>query len=187
MSKVQLINEIEVALKVTGATYDVKKVMYALDELLSHYVIDRKEDELFDYDNENYIDIYLNSLRIENYSEKTLLNYRYQLLSFSKFLGKSVLQASTPDIRSYLATKSELKTSTIVTKMDVVSSFYGWLVREEEIIKNPCLKIKRPKLPKKVRTGLKMVELEKVRNACKNERQRALIEVFYSTGCRLDE
>src|SRR5690606_38119729 len=71
--------------------------------------------------------------------------------------------------------------------LDIISSFYGWLVKEDELLKNPCAKIKRPKLPKKVRVGLTIIEMELVRAACKTLRQRALIEVFYSTGCRLDE
>ena len=137
---------------------------------------------------EHYISMYLASLKVENYSPLTIENYRYQLAAFSDFLGEtSMLRATTMHVREYLAHHQHLKASTIVTKLDVISGFYNWLILEEEILKNPCAKIKRPKLPKKVKSGLTIVELEQVRNSCKTVRERALIEVFYSTGCRLDE
>src|SRR5690606_4538895 len=100
---------------------------------------------------------------------------------------KSVLKADTSTVRKYLSDSDDLMSSTIVTKMDTISGFYHWLVLEDELLKNPCDKIKRPKLPKRVREGLDLIELEIVRMACTDVRQRAIIELFYSTGCRLDE
>ena len=35
--------------------------------------------------------------------------------------------------------------------------------------------------------GLTQLELEKVREACVDERDRAIIEFLYSTGCRISE
>lgn len=104
-----------------------------------------------------------------------------------QYVDKSLLKVKTADVRNYLAANDHLKPTTLVTKLDILSGFYNWLINEDELLKNPCAKIKRPKLPKKVREGLTIIELEQVRNACKDIRQRALIEVFYSTGCRLDE
>lgn len=172
---------------VATTEYDSIKLALYLDDLLSNYRIIAKDTEMITNDNTDYIYMFLSSLKIENYSEHTLKNYRYELNRFTNHLNTSVLKATTGDIRAYLAAHSHLKTSTIVTKIDTLSSFYGWLVREEELLKNPCMKIKRPRLEKKVRQGLTIIELEKVRAACIDARQRAIIEVFYSTGCRLDE
>ena len=55
------------------------------------------------------------------------------------------------------------------------------------LLKNPTAKIKTPKTPKRLREGLTIEELELVRESCETIRQRALIEVFYSTACRLSE
>lgn len=183
-----MIQEIETTVKmVAAAEYDSIKLALYLDDLLSNYRITAKDNEMIIEDNVDYIHMFLSSLKVENYSEHTLKNYKYELNRYKNHLNKSVLKATTADVRAYLAAHSHLKTSTIVTKIDTLSSFYGWLVREEELLKNPCLKIKRPKIEKKVREGLTIIELEKVRAACEDARQRALIEVFYSTGCRLDE
>ncbi|KYG89297.1 hypothetical protein A0U40_10890 [[Bacillus] sp. KCTC 13219] len=188
MSKLHLVYEIETAVKMAiNSEYDSIKLAHYLDDLLSNYRIEAKEIDTMQDDNEDYIHMYLSSLQVENYSKHTIKNYRYELQRFALQLNKPLLKATTSDVRQYLATHQHLKISTIVTKIDILSAFYAWLVREEELIKNPCLKIKRPKLPKKVREGLTIIELEKVRAACVDTRQRALIELFYSTGCRLDE
>lgn len=187
MSKLHLIQEIETTVKMVSGEYDTIKLSMYLDELLSNYKIESRDEEYLHDDNESYIDMFLSALKVENYSHHTLKNYQYELKSFSVFLNKPILKASTADIRRYLAASEHLKQSTIVSKLDVISSFFNWLVKEDELLRNPCIKIKRPRLPKKVREGLTVVELEQVRAACEDVRQRALIEVFYSTGCRLDE
>lgn len=190
MSKLHLIQEIQTAVKMSSEQTDNMKLAHYLDDLLSNYKIEAKDDFGKLEDNEKYIQMFIGSLKIENYSKLTLSNYEYELRRFTRFLNeseKSVLQATTADIRQYLSINGHLMQSTIVSKLDIISSFYGWLVKEDELLKNPCAKIKRPKLPKKVRVGLTIIEMELVRAACKTLRQRALIEVFYSTGCRLDE
>lgn len=190
MSKLHLIQEIQTAVKMSSEQIDNIQLAQYLDNLLSNYKIEAKDDFGKLEDNEKYIQMFISSIKIENYSKLTLSNYEYELRRFTRFLNeseKSVLQATTADIRQYLSVHGHLMQSTIVSKLDIISSFFGWLVKEDELLKNPCAKIKRPKLPKKVRVGLTIIEMELVRAACKTLRQRALIEVFYSTGCRLDE
>lgn len=202
MSKLHLIQEIQTAIKMaSNDSIDGVKLSLYLDDLLSNYSIEQRDELDMVIASENYIRMYLNSLRVENYSPLTIQGYGYQLAAFSQYLEeKSLLKVTTADVRNYLAFSSHLKQSTITTKLDTISGFYNWLINEDELLKNPCSKIKRPKLPKKVREGLTIIELEQVRAACmlpkkrnqnKHEldsiRKRALIEVLYSTACRLDE
>lgn len=64
----------------------------------------------------------------------------------------------------------------------------GWLYTEEKIKKNPMLKIRSLKLDKKnARQALSVEELERLRDACKGYREKALVEFLVSTGCRLSE
>jgi len=187
MSKLHLLNEINTVVKMAASEINETRLAHYLDDLLSNYEVKQKDNDAHLDDNEDYIHMFLSSIKIENYSHHTINNYRYELQRYANFIGKSILKATTADVRQYLAAHAHLMQSTIVTKLDIISSLYGWLVKEEELLKNPCAKIKRPKLPKKVREGLTIIELEQVRAACKDIRQRALIETFYSTGCRLDE
>lgn len=55
------------------------------------------------------------------------------------------------------------------------------------LAKNPCRPIKPIKYQTNDRDYLTQIELETIRKACKNKRDRALIEFLYSTGCRVSE
>lgn len=187
MSKLHLIQEIETTIKMVSNDYDRIKLTHYLDDLLSNYKIQEKELSDIPIDNQKYLKMYLDTLTLQNYSESTISVYTYQLNSFMRSIDKSILHTTTSDIREFLSSFEDNKTSTIVTKLDILSGLFNWLVLEDELLKNPCAKIKRPKIPKRVREGLSVVELEKVRVACNTARERCILEVFYSTGCRLNE
>ena len=187
MSKLNLIKEIETAVKMVSDKYDDVKLAHYLDDLLSNYQIDARDEWDFKDNTEEYLTMYFNALRVSNYSKNTITDYNYELRKFYSFINKPLIKVKTVDIRMYLSAMSHLKATTIGTKLNTISSFYKWLVREDELLKNPCDKIDPIKVPTKLREGLNIIELEKLRNSCSTKRQRALIEVFYSTGCRLDE
>lgn len=188
MSKLNLVSEIETAIKMaTGVEYDQTKLTQYLDDLLSNYQIEAHDDSGFKDQTEGYLTMYFNALKVSNYSSNTLDDYNYELRKFYKYIEKPLSKVKTTDIRMYLASMSHLKSTTLSTKLNILSSFYRWLVQEDELLKNPCDKITPIKIPSKLRDGLSIIELEKMRNACADKRQRALLEVFYSTGCRLDE
>ena len=77
--------------------------------------------------------------------------------------------------------------STIGKKLNTLRSFFGFLVAEEIIRRDPTLKIKQPKEEKRIGKALTIEELEMLRESCQTIRQRAFLEIFYATGCRLSE
>ena len=124
---------------------------------------------------------------IEGLSERTLKQYSRELLNFGKHVRLD--KAETDDIRAYLA-QYKLKgvsNRTIDNSRRYLSSFYVWLTAEEIIPKNPMLRIKRIKCEKILKEAFSEVEMEKLRSACIDVRERALIEVLLSTGCRARE
>ncbi|MBU5252399.1 tyrosine-type recombinase/integrase [Lysinibacillus capsici] len=187
MSKLHLLNEITTVVKMASGNYDETKLALYLDDLLSTYTIEAKDEIDVNESNEDLLKMYINAIKLENYSLTTITNYQYELKRFINFIQKNLLRATTADIRQYLAVQNHLKSGTIATKLTIISSFYNWLVQEEMLLKNPTAKIKTPKTPKRLREGLTIEELEIVRESCDTLRQRALIEVFYSTACRLSE
>jgi site-specific recombinase XerD len=158
-----------------------------LEEVLCNYDIQRKSDLKLANDIPEKIEWYISSKKLEGLSAKTLKGYRAELMTFSKFCQKACVIVTTADIRSFLATYEKAKISTISQKLTVLKSFFGWLVKEEVILRDPTVKIKLPKIPKRLPKSLTIEELELVRESCQTLRQRALLEVFYSTGCRLSE
>lgn len=133
------------------------------------------------------VKIFVTAKRLEGLSEKTLDGYIRELRNISKQIQKPVINVTTGDIRVYLSQFHKLKKSTLGRKISILRSFFGWLFKEEYIAKNPMTKINRPKTEKRLPKALTVEELEMVREACVSNRERALIELFYATGCRLSE
>lgn len=166
---------------------DIVRLHLLMEEVLSNYEIKRKTTVELEHDITEKIDMFIASKRLEGLSEITLINYRYELDNFDSMFNKAAAQITTPDIRLYLGQKESLKTSTLSTKLTVLKSFFGWMQREEILLRDPTAKIRTPKKEQRLPKALNIEELEIVRESCESLRQRALIEVFYSTGCRLNE
>lgn len=129
--------------------------------------------------------------RLAGIEVSTLKNYSYTLRHFSDIVNKPVASISLSDIRGYLfmLTQKGLKASTMDNKINCLKSFFGWLLKEGKLSASgdPTSTIESPKKPKRIRKGLSIEHLELSRNACESTRDRALIEVLLSTGCRLSE
>ncbi len=130
---------------------------------------------------------FIHTKKIEGLRQSTLDRYTLELKTFAKVVKKRTEDITTQDIRLYLGNYSNLKNSTISTKIYTLKSFFNWLTDEEIIIKNPTHNIKRPRKEKRLIKALSPEELEMVREGCETLRQKALVEVLYSTGCRLSE
>lgn len=164
--------------------------MDALNEILKGYTILREADEEKS-DLKKRISYYLGAKRIDGLSPRTLANYQYTLDMFSERVNKSVSKITADDIRGYISYLSEargLRETSLQTHISVLRAFFSWLLMEERIKKNPMLKIRSLKLDKKnARQALSVEELERLRDACKGYREKALVEFLVSTGCRLSE
>ena len=160
------------------------------------------ENELYQYDLQqatlslvpvnNIMDkvkLYLACKKLDGLSESTLNSYQRILYKFSRVMQKDLETIDVMDIRVYLAmhTKSGLKNSSIATLISVLKSFFVWLENEEYLKKSPMRKIRNIKTNKYIRKALTPEELEMLRDACLSQRDKAIVEFFYSTGCRLDE
>lgn len=162
----------------------------ALAAILKDYSITKESDEQRS-DLNRRIKYYLGAKRIDGLSDKTLGNYRCNLEMFAARVNKSAAKVTTDDIRGYISYLDEtrhLKDTSLQTHINTLRAFFGWLHTEERIKKNPMSKIKSLKLDKKgARQALTVEKLERLRDACKTYREKALIEFLVSTGCRLSE
>ena len=148
----------------------------ALAAILKDYSITKESDEQRS-DLHRRIKYYLGAKRIDGLSDKTLGNYRCNLEMFAARVNKSAAKVTTDDIRGYISYLDETR-----HLKDT------WLHTEEKIKKNPMSKIKSLKLDKKgARQALTVEELERLRDACRGYREKALVEFLVSSGCRLSE
>lgn len=166
---------------------DVTKLKLRFEEVTNNYNIDRRTIEEMNNDFEDKINFYINALRLEGYSENTLYGNKSDLKAFGKFVDKAVVQVTTSDIRNFLSNNKTWSVGTVSKKLSTIKTFYRWMVSEEILLHNPADKIKTPKKEKRLPKAMNLVELEMIRDACENERERALVEVLYSTGCRISE
>lgn len=164
------------------------KVEELITNLLQEYTINRISTELTISDIPEKITMYLQAKRLEGVNENTLQNYFYLLRKLSAKSHKQVKDINLNDLRSFLYEECKgNKESTVNVKVTYLQNFFKWLVDEEIIDKDPSRKLPQVKVPKRLRHALSIEEIEKIRIACKDTRERALIELLFSTGCRLSE
>lgn len=183
----RLSNDLQVVFSTLAPDIEMNKLEVRLEEVLSNYEIHRKTLKDIENDLREKIELFLSSRKIEGLSDLTIDGYKIELGMFANYVNKAVVQITTSDIRMYLAHNKSWMISTVDRKLSVLKSFFAWLVREEMLLRDPTAKIKAPKKPKRLPKALSIEELEIVRESCETIRERALIEVMYSTGCRLSE
>jgi len=179
----QIVNEI-------GQIYpevDLLKVKSKMAALLVMYDIKPAKIQISHPDVAEKVKLFLAVKRLEGLSELTLAGYEIELKTFGKYVQKPVNEISINDIRTFLGQFENLKNSSRSRKLSVLKSFFNWLTEEEIITRDPSKKLKPPKKEKRLPKALSIEELEMLREACKTSRQRAMVEVFYATGCRLSE
>lgn len=161
----------------------------AINEVLRGYTI-LKETEGERLDLQKRIWQFLGAKRIDGLSPRTISNYKSDLEMFAERVKKSTGRITTDDIRGYINYLGArgLKDTSIQSHINVLRAFFGWLLVEEKIKKNPMLKIHSLKIDKKhARTALTPEELERLRDACSSYRDKAIVEFLVSSGCRLSE
>lgn len=138
-----------------------------------------------------YINEFLLYQKLRGRRPSTLKSYEEFLMRFFKEIRKPVEDITVGDIRRFLMSEEARgnKTTTIATKIATLRSFFGWLEREEYLIKSPMRRIDRPKLPPPIPKFLSHDEIEALREAAasKSLMDQLIVEVLYSSGLRVSE
>ena len=130
------------------------------------------------------------SKKIEGMSPKSIITYDCNLKDFFYNINKPIEDITTNDVRIYLygvQKRRNICNRTLDGKRLILNSFFDWSYKEGYLKTNPVARIQKIKFTEKPREPLTDMEMEMVRCACKNTRERALVEMFYSTGCRVSE
>jgi site-specific recombinase XerD len=129
-------------------------------------------------------------LRAGGRSEHTITSYEFAIRDFLQFtLGLDVLQVTHHDIREWLhwLDVQRMSAVTISTRKYALSSFFQFLQKIDALTNSPVRFVANRKFARKLPRFLTVEEVEKLIDATDTPRDRALIEVMYSTGCRIAE
>ena len=188
----QFKNQFTLSLAAIYPTDDVETILRKLDTVAYNYDFSRKETSVAVYNSEmpEMVKTYLVCKKVEGLSDQTIYNYGNALRKFFFTVQKQPEQITPNDIRVYLYQYQELN-GTSNRSLDKIRQnicgFFHWACCEGYMERNPGLTIKPIKFEKKERKPLSQVELEYIRRACKNLRDKAMVEFMYSTGCRVSE
>lgn len=171
----------------------VKDAMIEIDTILGEFEVQNRTTEvaLLKADRNEYLfKKFLTAKIVKGCTDRTVEFYQKELRFVFDRIHKTADDVTTDDVRFYLAIrqkKDKISKTTANNELRVLSSFYQYLQAEEIILKNPILKIEKIKEDKKKKSAFTEIEVEKIRDATRNARERAIVDVLLSTGCRVSE
>ena len=143
------------------------------------------------------VDQFLSHLDVERrVSPHTLAAYRRDLDALALWAadnGQVVEGLQADHIRAFVAAEHRrgLAPKSLQRRLSACRSFYAWLLRNGRIDASPAAAIRAPKAPRKLPQVLDPDEakalVEVPTDAPLGIRDRALLELFYSSGLRLSE
>ncbi len=140
---------------------------------------------------------FLDHLQVERaVSAHTLDAYRRDLTALSQWAagqGLALIELPADALRAFIAAEHRrgLAPKSLQRRLSACRSFYAWLLRHGRISASPAAAIRAPKAPRKLPQVLDADEVkvlvEVPTDAPLGLRDRALLELFYSSGLRLSE
>jgi integrase/recombinase XerC len=145
-----------------------------------------------------WIDRFLSHLAHERrMSGHTVSAYRHDLLALAEFAAKRRLGAWTaidnPAIRAFAAAEhgAGLSPRSIQRRLSAARTFFDFLMREGHCARNPALDVRAPKTKKRLPDTLDADQMGRLLafrvDDSLSARDKAMMELFYSSGLRLAE
>ena len=135
----------------------------------------------------------------KRFSENTCVAYQNDLNQFIDFaqinIQEELKEVNYQLIRSWIVNLIDQGSNhqTVNRKLSTLRTFYRWCLKQGFTDTNPMLKIKGPKLEKRLPVFLKQSELDEQKLTTlfsedfDGVRDRLIVELFYQTGIRLSE
>lgn len=185
-------NEYAAALENLFDRTELTVILAKLDKVAGNYDISEKTTALMVPEDifPAVAKAFIASKKLEGIADTSAKNYAGILKIFFENVQKTPQDITTNDIRLFLATykaRTSVTDRTLDKYRQILNCFFTWAADEEYIPKNPCRNISAIKYEVRPRRSLTRLQLETLRRACTTKRDIALIDVLYSTGCRVTE
>jgi len=143
------------------------------------------------------VERFLEHLQVERrLSPRTITAYREDLAGFMRWLGESRRawrDVVAEDVRGYAASEHRggLSGKSIQRRLSALRSFFKYAMKRRDVAANPALGVRAPKAERRLPNVLDADEmsafLELPADAPLATRDRAMLELFYSSALRLSE
>lgn len=133
---------------------------------------------------------YLLRKKSKGLTSGTIEQYSIVLSALDNYLTTPLFHITDWDILSFLDHYEQTRHISKRRKEAIriiLNGFFRYETDMGNISKNPMCTIDAIKYRKTARIPLSDIELELLRNSCTNVRDKALLEFFFSTGCRVSE
>lgn len=127
---------------------------------------------------------------MEGLSPYTLDSYINYLRVLSREVGKRYEDMNATNIRDFMIDYKErrnLSDYSLDSIRLMFNAFFTFLENEDYIKRSPMRKIKHIKFESTVRVPFTDEEMVRLRDACANIKELAIIDFLYETGCRVSE
>lgn len=153
-----------------------------------NFEVTSKCTDLVISDMDEWISYWLSCKKLKGIATKTLNNYKYLLNRFAQNTYKPIRMVNTMDIRKFMVMLSDTNgAESICNKLMTLEDFFNFVKEEGGIEKNPVSRVEKPKFTRNYKTPLTVMQQEILRNACIKQREKALFELFISSGIRVSE
>jgi integrase/recombinase XerD len=144
------------------------------------------------------IDIFCDQVWLQDgLAPSSLLSYRRDLTAWAAWLdrrGSSLLAAQRMDVEAFLADqfRAKAKATSIARRLSSLRRFYALQLLQGTLRADPTLRVRAPKLPRRLPKNLSEAQVEALLAAPNPEttlglRDRAMLETLYATGLRVSE
>lgn len=188
-SKQLLIKQLRSQLDDVLTANDLEKVQDKLNDILSAFDVEEIPGAFQNSDSDDLFRAFFDAKKIEGRSDLTLKRYKYILNRMMKEVETPVTQITVFHLRRYLMNLKQtgMADSTLDGIRSVICTFFGWLTKEGLLKTNPAANLSPIKCQKKVRLPFTDTDIEKLKENCFTDRDKALISFLLATGCRISE
>lgn len=133
---------------------------------------------------------YLTRKKQKGLTPATLEQYSLVLNHFCAFVPSNISDIQEQHILSFLdnyESTHKISKHRKETMRIILNGFFRYITDCGIIAANPMVLIEPIRYKKTIREPLTDIELEQLRYSCSTLRQRALLEFFFATGCRVSE
>jgi len=140
----------------------------------------------------NYLNEFLEHLKSLNFSENTIISYKFDIEEFIDFLKEREINKTTlREFFIFLFNKGYSQKS-ILRKRSSVNSFIKFLMKRKILKENPIILLPKIKVPKTLPKTISQNQINKMLDEWEVKNfdelmNKAIIETLYSTGLRASE